>query len=264
MTTNNATREILRIPAAEYHAIDAVSNSLISRILKSPAHARAYLDNPPEPTKAMEFGTAFHSAILEPDTFAATYAVFSGDRRTKEGKAAYEALQADGKLILTADDMATIQGMQMSVYGHVAAAELLSDGEAELSVTWDENGTKAKCRPDWWINDTLVDVKTTDDASPEGFVRAIVKYGYHRQAAWYLRGTGAKRFKFIAVEKSAPYAVGVYELDLLSINQGGYECNQALEMWDEAQIRGVFPAYSEDCELLSLPDWKFDEQEITV
>jgi hypothetical protein len=191
--------------------------------------------------------------------------VFSGDRRTKEGKAAYEALQADGKLILTADDMATIQGMQKSVFTHVAAAELLSEGEAELSVTWQaENGFLCKCRPDWWIGDTLVDVKTCDDASPEGFMRAIVKYGYHRQAAWYLRGTGAKKFKFIAVEKSAPYAVGVYELDALSLNQGAYECDQALEMWEEAKIRGVFPAYSEDCELLSLPDWKFDEQEITV
>jgi hypothetical protein len=257
---------VLRIPAADYHAIDAVSNSLISRILKSPAHARAYLDNPPEPTKAMEFGTAFHSAILEPDTFAATYAVFSGDRRTKEGKAAYEALQADGKLILTADDMATIQGMQKSVFTHVAAAELLSEGEAELSVTWhnDYVGIDCKCRPDWWIGDTLVDVKTCDDASPEGFMRAIVKYGYYRQASWYLRGTGCKKFKFIAVEKSAPYAVGVYELDALSLNQGYDECDRALEMWDDANTRGVFPAYSEDCELLSLPDWKFDEQEITV
>ena len=259
------TRNILRIPASEYHAIDAISNSLISRILKSPAHARAYLDTPPEPTKAMEFGTAFHSAILEPDTFAATYAVFSGDRRTKEGKAAYEALQSAGKLILTAEDMSVIQGMQKSVFTHVAAAELLSEGEAELSVTWqDDSGFLCKCRPDWWIDSTLVDVKTTEDASPEGFTRAIVKYGYHRQAAWYLRGTGAKRFKFIAVEKSAPYAVGVYELDALSLNQGAYECDQALEMWDDAKIRGVYQAYSEDCELLSLPDWKFDEQEITV
>lgn len=257
---------VLRITSDEYHAIDAVSNSLISKILKSPAHARAYLDNPPEPTKAMEFGTAFHSAILEAATFNDQYAVFRGDRRTKEGKAEYESLVNAGKRILTLDDMATIQGMQSAVFAHpAAAAALMIEGEAELSVTWeDENTMTCKCRPDWWIDSTLIDVKTTDDASPEGFMRSIVKYGYHRQAAWYLRGTGAKKFKFIAVEKSAPYAVGVYELDALSLSQGEYECDQALQMWANANATGQFRAYSDRCELLSLPDWKFDEQEITV
>jgi hypothetical protein len=88
---------ILHIKADEYYAIDAVSNSLISKILKSPAHAKAYLDNQPAPTKAMEFGTAFHAAILEPKEFAEQYVVFSGDRRTKEGKAAYEELMDSEK-----------------------------------------------------------------------------------------------------------------------------------------------------------------------
>jgi hypothetical protein len=255
------TRQILRIPAVEYHAIDAVSNSLISRILKSPAHARAYLDNPPEPTKAMEFGTAFHSAILEPDTFAATYAVFSGDRRTKEGKAAYEALQADGKRILTADDMSVIQGMQMSVYGHVAAAELLSEGKAELSVTWqDDHGFLCKCRPDWWIGNTLVDVKTTDDASPAGFAKSIAKYGYARQNVHYIEGTGTTDFIFIAVERTAPYAVGVYRLDEFSLGQGRIEINRAKAMWDTALTHNVFAAYSEEVETISLPDWAFDKE----
>ncbi len=255
--------EILRIPADEYHAIDAVSNSLITQILRSPAHARAYLTQQREPTKAMEFGTAFHAAILEPLSFARTYDVFDGDRRTKAGKEEYERLTSSGIKLLSADDMATIQGMMQSVHSHVAAAELLREGEAELSVTWtdDATGLPCKCRPDWWIGDTLVDVKTTDDASPEGFARAIAKYGYHRQAAWYLQGTGAARFKFIAVEKTAPYAVGVYELDALSLNQGASECDRALSIWNDALIRSSYTAYSEDCELISLPNWAFDKDE---
>ena len=258
--------DILRIPADEYHAIDAVSNSLITQILRSPAHARAYLTTPREPTKAMEFGTAFHAAILEPEKFAAQYAVFDGDRRTKDGKAEYERLTPAGIKLLSADDMATIQGMMSSVHSHVAAAELLREGEAELSVTWtdDATGLPCKCRPDWWIGDTLVDVKTTDDASPNGFMRAIVKYGYHRQASWYLRGTGCKRFKFIAVEKSSPYAVGVYELDALSLNQGWSECDRALEIWEESNLRGVYSAYSDECELISLPNWAFEDSEVQI
>jgi exodeoxyribonuclease VIII len=257
---------ILRIKADEYHAIEAVSNSLISKILKSPAHARAYLDKQPVATKAMEFGTAFHVAILEPKKFAEQYVVFNGDRRTKEGKATYEELTCSGKQILSTEDMEDIHGMQLSVFSHNAAKKLIEEGHAELSVTWDDYDTmvKCKCRPDWWNGDVLVDIKTTDDASPEGFMRAIVKYGYHRQAAWYLRGTEAKKFIFIAVEKQDPYAVGVYELDALSLSQGSYECDRALQIWANANATGEFRAYSDECELLSLPDWKFDEQEITV
>ena len=258
--------EILRIPADEYHAIDAVSNSLITQILRSPDHARAYLTQQREPTKAMEFGTAFHAAILEPSVFASTYAVFDGDRRTKDGKAEYERLTSSGIKLLSSDDMATIQGMMSSVHSHVAAAELLSEGEAELSVTWTDEATglPCKCRQDWWIGDTLVDVKTTEDASPEGFARAIAKYGYHRQDAWYKRGTKAKRFVFIAVEKTAPYAVGVYELDALSLDQGATECDRALSIWNDALIRSDYTAYSEDCELISLPNWAFEDSEVQI
>jgi uncharacterized protein YajQ (UPF0234 family) len=43
--------------------------------MRSPAHFIEYRTNPPSPTPAMALGTAVHAAILEPELFAAEYAV---------------------------------------------------------------------------------------------------------------------------------------------------------------------------------------------
>ena len=41
----------------------------LSRLLRSPAHYVEYLARPPEPTPAMQFGSAFHAALLEPERY---------------------------------------------------------------------------------------------------------------------------------------------------------------------------------------------------
>ena len=45
------------------------------QLLKSPEHYKNYKEGIVEPTPAMEFGSAFHAFILEPEAFAAVYSV---------------------------------------------------------------------------------------------------------------------------------------------------------------------------------------------
>ena len=88
------------MPIAEYHAHPAVSNSILAKMARSPLHARAYIDGERKgPTAAMLVGTAVHTAVLEPRRFSAEYAVFQGDRRTKEGKARYDEIKESGATI---------------------------------------------------------------------------------------------------------------------------------------------------------------------
>ena len=246
------------MPAAQYHATDAVSASLLKQIAKSPAHARAYLQQQQEPTAAMLFGTAFHTCILELDRFRAEYAVFQGDKRTKDGKATYEALVADGKTIITQGDYDTLMAMADSIEQHPAASALLNlEHKNEVSMFWEdeETGLQCKCRPDIWAGMILVDLKTTEDASPEGFARSIQTYGYGIQAAHYLAGSGADAFIFVAVEKKAPYAVAVYELDPLSLEICETKRRGLLEYWANCREADMYPAYSDECQLISLPAW---------
>jgi hypothetical protein len=81
--------------------------------------------------------------------------------------------------------------MGSAMLGHPAAALLLGiSGEAETTHMWTDatTGLQCKCRPDWISEDggILVDLKTTEDASPREFQRSIAKWRYHVQAGWYM------------------------------------------------------------------------------
>lgn len=249
------------LPAADYHAHPAVSKSVLDKIARSPLHARAYLDGArDEPTAAMQFGTALHTAVLEPQRFTSEYAVWDGERRTNAGKAAYEALLATGATIISAADRDAISTMAMAIRQHPVAGDLLAaEGAAESSVFWEHpaTGLECKCRPDWWLQDRgiLVDLKTTDDASPQAFARSVANYRYHVQAAHYMSGTQAKRFILIAVEKKAPYAVAVYELDADALAVGDALRQRDLQAYSSCKDFGIWPGYPEEIVPLALPKW---------
>lgn len=262
MTTGPAVIIDATMPADAYHATDAVSASLLKQIAKSPAHARAYLQQQQEPTAAMLFGTAFHTCVLESERFAEDYAVFEGDKRTKGGKEAYEAAIATGKTIITPNEYKIITAMAEAIGDHPAASKLVrGDGQTEVSMFWEDEdtGLQCKCRPDIWIaqgrGSVIVDIKTTEDASPEGFARSIQSYGYGIQAAHYLAGSGADAFIFVAVEKKEPYAVAVYQLDALSLEISEMKRRDMLQLWASCRESDSFPAYSDECQLISLPGW---------
>jgi hypothetical protein len=248
-----------------YHADPAVSKSILDKINKSPLHCRAYLDGlRTEPTAAMQFGTALHTAVLEPHLFAAQYAVFDGDRRTKDGKLHYELLRSTGATIISAADSDAISAMSAAIHAHPMASWLLRDGMAEQSVFWTDptTGLQCKCRPDWWRTDGIViDVKTTEDASPAAFARSIATFRYHVQAAHYLAGTQADRFVFVVVEKKAPFAVAVYELDSIALELGEMQRTLDLSAFNECHTSGYWPGYSDVIETIALPGWAFPKTE---
>lgn len=263
---------LLDIPADQYHAHPAVGHSGLVRIMRSPAHYQEYVTHPPEPTPVMAFGSAFHVAILEPERFGQTFVVAPKfDRRTKEGKAAAEAWEAEnaGKTALTAEHMAAIEQMVASVRNHAGAAKLLSDGMAEMSGFWNdqETGIGCKCRPDFlaMAGETItgiVDVKTCRDASADGFARAIANFGYDVQAAFYHDGlkalTGrAIPFYFVAVETEPPYAVAAYKASDEVIEVGRAKYRSALQLLKWCRENDRWPAYQPNGEIetITLPRW---------
>ena len=259
---------------ADYHKHWAVSKSGLDQIAKSPLHYWArYLDPDrviPESTPAMRLGTALHTHVLELDQWDKQIAVAPSDinRRTKEGREQWAAFQADAKrkTVITAEDAEVVMQMGRSVWRHPAAAMLLHwQGKAETTHMWTDatTGIECKCRPDWLTNDgnLIVDLKTTEDASPRGFQRSVANYRYHVQAAWYLNGieaaTGHRpdQFIFICVEKKPPFAVGVYAADAEMIQIGAETAKRDLEVYATCKAADVWPSYSDQIEPLSLPAW---------
>ena len=250
----------MTISNAEYHADPAVSASHLHAVAASPYHYWSrFLDpNRPviEPTAAMRLGSLVHCAVLEPDELNSRYAI-APDRRTKDGKATAAMLAASGIEAVTAADMELAMAMAASVRSHQAAAELLRNGKAEQSFWWDDvdTGLRCKCRPDWYYGATVVDLKTTTDASPQGFAKSVANWRYHVQQAHYTAGTFAERFVFIAVEKTYPYAVGVYELDATAMNVGYALRRNNLQTIADCRAINEWPGYSQGIQNLSLPGW---------
>lgn len=254
----------------EYHSGDGVSKSHLDVVAKSPLHYWSkYLDpnrEPEAPTAAMILGTATHSAVLEPDLFPSqfTHMPEGLDRRTKVGKEAYEALQESGKTILSLEDYQLCLAMRDAVHAHPIAKSLFQDGKAEQSFycTETETGELVKCRPDWITgNGVLVDLKTTDDASPDGFAKSAANFRYYVQAPYYmdilerLYGEAPPYFIFAAVEKKRPHAVAVYFVDNDEMALGRAQYMKDLQRISECKSAQQWPGYSDQIEALRLPKW---------
>jgi exodeoxyribonuclease VIII len=252
---------------AEYHASGAVSKSVLDMIHKSPAYYQYCRENPRQQTDSMLLGSVVHKLVLETETFASEFAIEPYcDKRTKAGKELYKQFLdslGDGMTAVPPDVYDTAKAMAEAVKAHPVAAKLLTDGKPEESYFWEEDGIKCSCRPDWLRNDGIVvDLKTTKDASPDGFQKSAYNFRYYVQAWWYIHGlrqcwVDACEFVFIAVESSPPYGVCVYSADNSFYKLGEIEAMQDFEVYKECLKSGVWYGYDKKpgIHTLSLPEW---------
>jgi exodeoxyribonuclease VIII len=257
-----------------YHRHPAISKSRLDSIARSPLHYWAkHLDPnrwPAEATPAMVIGSAVHTFVLEHDEWDVNYAVTPAgiNRRTNAGKAEWDVFTkaAGTRTVISREDADLVGKISEGVFNHPAANGLLSlPGKAESSLFWTdaETGLECKCRPDYLLDDgsTIVDLKTTESASPADFMQSIAKWRYHVQAAWYLHGveqaTGKRpeQFVFVCVEKRPPFACAVYVAAPEMVQIGWDTARANLNRLAECMAADAWPGYSDQVELINLPAW---------
>jgi hypothetical protein len=251
---------------ADYHSItDRVSNSYLSKLAVCPAAARI----PQEETQPMVFGKAFHTFILDGMVAFSRDVAISPEvnLRTNSGKEEMAIFRDanKGKSIITPEDVRSIMEMDKAIKAHPLAKNLIGTGTNEVSVFWDDpfSGLPCKARPDKVPGQkTLIDLKKTRDASPAGFQRAILTYGYHRQAAFYIDGMSNVTketfdlFAFICVEDSEPYRVEVYTLSQDFIEYGRLEYKMLINIENQCRQKNEYPNYnSPQATEIDLPGW---------
>lgn len=256
-----------RIPAAQYHALPQLSASRLRYLAKSPAHLQHSLSEPYEQTDAQALGQAVHTLVLEPELFDSQNALMPKfDRRTKEGKAGYAQWISfnEGKQGFCQSDWEAIQAMAKAVAAHPKAAPLVGFAELiEQSVIWRHpSGVDCKSRIDAICPElaTIFDLKTTRDASPHAFSKAIFDYGYYRQGAFYIdacRSLGIQidHYAIIAIENTAPYPVTVYRLLDESIELGRKENDALIELYRTCKEADSWPGYPTEIQDIGLPAW---------
>lgn len=254
------------MPAAIYHAIEAMSASGAKKMIQAPALFKLMRETGSTPTDAMQLGTAIHDGTLEPDTFSArVVAAPKFDRRSKAGREDAEAFDREhaGKVILAPDDYARALGAIAAVRRHPSAAKLLDGAQVETSAFWYDGRYKVPCKArfDARNHGLLIDLKSARDASPDGFARQAASLLYHVQAAHYCSASehvfdeSPQAFVFIVVETEPPFLVGCYAVPGNAILAGAHLMNIALSRYAEALATGIYPGYPETIEILNLPKW---------
>jgi exodeoxyribonuclease VIII len=266
---------ILDQPPETYFASEGVSKHDLDLVNISPAHYRSAKSTPrDEATPAMKIGTLVHTAILEPHRFEESYILApDADRRTKDGKASWEAVESAarelGKIVIKPSELENIKGMKESVFAHRSGSAAIKAGgliEASLYATH-ENGVRLRGRPDLISKgNAIIDVKTCAKGAggKAEFAKSVANFRYDVQAAFYLDlaalvGMPKEAFVFLVVEKEAPFAVAVYQLDTESVEAGRQQYLRNLTMLSECMSFDEWPAYSSEVEVISLPKWKLNQ-----
>lgn len=186
-----------------YHQNEAVSSTKLDVFHESPlAYLETYITKvmPPIESWAFDFGQAFHCAMESPAALSEhTVAMQFDSFRTDKAKEWRDAMKADRKLVLTADELKAIGKMKARVETHPIASQLIADTAAE--VTWRRSFGKftVQCRTDRWgdkpreitlpgkppltLNRWFVDFKTC--VSMAQFRKNWTNFGYARQKVFY-------------------------------------------------------------------------------
>ncbi len=195
-------------------------------------------------------------------------------------KAMY-AEDAAGKSLLTHAQWRDVRGMRDAAIENPTLCKFLTDprGKAELSVYWvdEETGLSLRCRPDLWVGDIVMDIKTTEDASESAFERTVEKWRYYVQAAFYLDGVRKaveqsgcdlppgleipKYFVFGAIEKKAPHLNAAYVLSPAVIDIGRREYREDLTTLAECLSSGTWPGHPQKVRTIELPAWRMRQEE---
>jgi hypothetical protein len=257
----------------DYHSRPELSSSgarlLLPEYKGSPKKFQ-YAQTHRRTSRAFDLGHAVHTKVLGVGAGIVTYPkdhlTPSGNPSTKKETVAWEDEQrAAGLTVVSPGDLYRVDAMAESVLAHPSALPLFEVCEfREVSVFADVDGVPCRARFDALSGETrngvyAVDLKTTEDATGDGFVRSIKGWGYDVQEAHYRdvyeadQGVEISDFSFVLVEKSAPYEVAVKSIEPFWVGMAKVKAKRAREIFAECQDSGEWPGYAEERETVTAP-----------
>jgi exodeoxyribonuclease VIII len=277
------------VPEKIYLDLTHASRSDLQLILRSPAHYwSARLDpqrEPEEETPAKRAGKILHTCILEPEKFERRFIIVPADAPRRPSSAQRGAKNPSGdtlfaidwwdsfeesnkdKEIIKAEEWVKFHKIAKSVRSHPELSAWMSEGHAEITVIAKdpETGLLCRARPDFLTTidrmTIMLDLKSSEDARPDFFMKSAWNYGYFHQHVWYrdcfeyATGKAPDLFLLAAFEKEPPYAVKLYEPAEDSLDRARQDNRKALHLMAECRDKGLWPSYSTDIERLHMPGW---------
>jgi hypothetical protein len=257
----------------DYRAWGEVSNSDLKNMKRSPAFAH-YRRSHPFESKATAFGTAVHTAVLEPHLLDQQYQLEPQQpadnaakvwRSTKAYKEARAEMIASGGLTLTMDEFDSCHWIRDNVakdpIGEMIAA---TAGGTE----WSVKGEGRKIRPDVLCPtaNSIVDLKTSSFSSRFSFAKQAYDLGYYMGAPYYLDCMGMEEnqpgvfdhYVFLVIPTDQPHEVYTYTLDSDSMEQGRHDYRRLLAQWRECEANSIWPAGPGAIQEIRIPQYGID------
>lgn len=140
----------------------------------------------------LDFGSQLHEAILEPSIYRAKMISESYKRNSFRVHEMHKSAGKNTLLCLFLNDPKT---------------------KFEQEIFFQTMGVNCKLKADIICGKVVGDLKTTDARTREEFAARAIEYGYNRQGAFYLDGTGCKKFIIFAISKKYPHPTFTYVLE---------------------------------------------------
>ena len=242
----------------QYRSYNCMNQSSLKNFALSYEYME-YRKNTPMTAKTLDFGTACHLAIFEPELYSSDVAISPEiNKRTKEGKEIYTSflLENKDKLILTEEEHLKVNRIKDKVNNHPLIGDIFKQTEfaqPERAFFHPIKGLRFKGRVDYidWENKIIVDFKTTNQISFDLFIRDFVKYKYYYQHIIYSY-LAEKEYQKVMDEKVTfdfyylvastvePHHIWIYKMCLKDIELSGQEVVYMIEKYKQ---------YDEDKEL---------------
>jgi len=240
-------------------------------------------------------GSMVHLYILEPEKVKDVYVVEDHNATTKEGRILRDdmlARERKGQLCLFHSELLQAADMAANVSLHKEVKRLLeATGRYEQGARWIEpqNEIKIKVKYDKIITTPFEfnkqkykpgvfwDLKIAIDPYPQGFSRAVDRFGYAHQAMLYQMVRNAL-FDYhepsssgeinrtvpsfnVCVGKNPPYEVVVYKIDDHSLMFAKEEIMKGLNQLKICRKRDIWPSrYRQGVFTATLPPWRMNQQ----
>ena len=253
------------LDAPDYHATtNTISHTGIVHLNRSPAHYKIYRDQDRNEGE-LNFGTATHTAVLEPAEFDRHYQVFNGTRRGARWESFAE--EHSDKLILNATEMEAVLSIKRAVmnYDQFPLGKAIQIGSPEKSIFWidPETGVQCRIRIDLLTHQVAFDLKTTDDARPKAALRQSMQLGYDIEAAMYSEGVyrflgTALPFVFIFAETKAPFGIWLHTAGETLLSEGKKKFLRGLQTFKTLQETQNFHCYLNALSTMEIPKYYLD------
>ena len=213
----------------------ALSSSSLKQLLSSPKTYNFSLKYGSGESQALRDGWLFHTAILEPEVFAAQTFIDVQSKNTKKFKEA----KAENPRVFTMKERNDADRLVDAFYRNEHAKELITKAEFEIPAIDNVLGMPFRGKADVLATNRIVDLKTSS-SSVKDFHYSAQKYSYDVQCYLYcnLFKMNHKDFYFLVLDKGS-LDIGIFNCSENFYFRGEEKVEKALHLYNQFFIEGA-------------------------